>query len=144
MLTVLFIRSGWEFMRRTNTLQVIVILFLTISCGDRHLEEQEKGALHPQAIEIQGDKQPKLSPADGETKNYVAGEILVKFQDGTTDQMKEALQKELHLETIRIISKPNLYLMKIRDDSSVESVMERLRKFKEVKYAEPNYIRTIH
>jgi hypothetical protein len=46
--------------------------------------------------------------------------------------------------TIRIISKPNLYLMKIRDDSSVESVMECLRKFKEVKHAEPNYIRTIH
>ena len=131
-------------MRRTNTLQVIVILFLTISCGDRHLQEQEKGALHPQAIEIQGGEQPKLSPAGGETKNYVAGEILVKFRDGTTDQMKEALQRELHLETIRVISKPNLYLMKIRDDSSVESVMERLRKFKEVKYAEPNYIRTIH
>jgi hypothetical protein len=34
--------------------------------------------------------------------------------------------------------------MKILDGSSVESVMERLGKFKEVKYAEPNYIRTIH
>jgi hypothetical protein len=131
-------------MRPTNTLQVIVILFLTISCADRHLEEQEKEAFHPQAIEIQGSEQPKLSPAGGEPKNYVPGEILVKFRDGTTDQMKEALQKELHRETIRLVSKPNLYLMKIRDDSSVESVMERLREFKEVKHAEPNYIRTIH
>ena len=131
-------------MRPTNTLQVIVILFLTISCADHHPEAQEKEASHPQAIEIHGSEQPKLSAAGGETNNYVPGEILVKFRDGTTDQMKEALQKEVPLETIRIISKPNLYLMKILDGSSVESVMERLGKFKEVKYAEPNYIRTIH
>ena len=131
-------------MRRTITFQVIVILFLIISCADRHLEEQEKETSHSRAIGIQGSEQPKLSPAGGETKNYVPGEILVKFRDGTTDQIKEALQKEVHLETIRLISKPNLYLMKILDGSSVERVLERLGKFKEVKYAEPNYIRTIH
>ena len=131
-------------MRRTNTLQLLVIFLLTISCADRHPEAQEKAASHPQAIEIQGSDQPKLSPAGGETKNYVPGEILVKFRDGTTDQTKKAIQKEVHLETIRIISKPNLYLMKILDGSSVESVMERLGKFKEVKHAEPNYIRTLH
>jgi hypothetical protein len=110
-------------MRRTNTLQVIVILFLTISCADRNLEEQEKEASHPQAIEIQGSEQPKLSPAGGETKNYVPGEILVKFRDGTTDQMKEAIQKE---------------------KSSAESVSERLRNYEDVQYSEPNYIRTIN
>jgi len=131
-------------MRFTTTLQLLVIFFLTISCADHHLEAQEKAASHPQAIEIHGSDQPKPSPAGGETKNYVPGEILVKFRDGTTDQTKEAIQKEVRLETIRIVSKPNLYLMRILDDSPVESVMERLRKFKEVKYAEPNYIRTIH
>jgi len=131
-------------MRPTSTLQLLVIFSLTISCADGHLESQEKAASHPQAIEIQGSDQPKLSPTDGEIKNYVPGEILVKFRDGTTDQTKEAIQKEVHLETIRIVSKPNLYLLKILDDFPVESVIERLRKFKEVKYAEPNYIRTIH
>ncbi len=131
-------------MRPTSTLQLLVIFFLTISCADGHLESQEKAASHPQAIEIQGSDQPKLSPTDGEIKNYVPGEILVKFRDGTTDQTKEAIQKEVHLETIRIVSKPNLYLMRILDDFPVESVIERLGKFKEVKYAEPNYIRTIH
>ncbi len=131
-------------MRPTSTLQLLVIFLLTISCADGHLESQEKAASHPQAIEIQGSDQPKLSPAGGETKNYVPGEILVKFRDGTIVQAKEAIQKEVHLETIRLISKPNLYLMKILDGSSVESVIERLRKFEEVKHAEPNYIRTIH
>ena len=131
-------------MRRANTLQMIVILLLIISCADRHLEEQEKEASHPRAIGIQGGEQPKLSPEGGETKNYVPGEILVKFRDGTTDQTKKAIQKEVHLETIRIISKPNLYLMKILDGSSVESVMERLRNYEDVQYSEPNYIRTIN
>jgi len=130
-------------MRPTNTLQVIVILFLTISCADRHPEAQGKAASHPQAIEIQASEQPKLSPGGGETKNYVPGEVLVKFKDDTTVQAKEAIQREVHLETIRLISKPNLYLMKILDGSSVERVLERLGKFKEVQYAEPNYIRTI-
>ena len=130
-------------MRRANTLQMIVILFIIISCADRHQEAQEKKAAHPRAIGIQGGEQPKLSPEGGETKSYVPGEILVKFRDGTTDQTKKAIQKEVHLETIRLISKPNLYLMKILDGSSVERVLERLGKFKEVKYAEPNYIRTI-
>ena len=130
-------------MRRANAFQMIVILFLIISCADRHLEEQEKEASHPRAIGIQGSEQPTLSPAGGETKNYVPGEILVKFRDGTTDQAKEAIQRKVHLDTIRIISKPNLYLMKILDGSSVESVMERLRNYEDVQYSEPNYIRTI-
>jgi hypothetical protein len=130
-------------MRRTITFQVIFILFLSTSCADRPSEVQEKAVSHPQAIEIQASDQPKLSPAGGETKNYVPGEILVKFRDGTTDQAKEAIQRKVHLETIRLISKPNLYLMRIRDGSSVESVMERLRNYEDVQYSEPNYIRTI-
>jgi hypothetical protein len=131
-------------MRRTNTLQLLVIFFLIISCADRHPEAQAKGVFHPKAIDIQGGDQPKLSPVGGETENYVAGEILVKFRNGTSGQIKTAIKKEVHLETIRLFSKPNLYLMRILDGSSVENAIERLGKFKEVEHAEPNYIRTIH
>ena len=130
-------------MRRTNIIQLLVIVLLSISCADLHSDVQEKAASHPQAIGIQASDQPRPSPAGGETKNYVPGEILVKFQDGTTDQTKEAIQREVHLETIRIVSKPNLYLMKILDGSPVARVVERLRTFKGVQYAEPNYVRTI-
>lgn len=131
-------------MRSNNTIiiQLLVILFLAISCADRHPEAQEKAASHPQAIEIHGSDQPKLSPVGGETKNYVPGEILVKFRDGTKEKAIEAIKTDLHLETIRIVSKPNLYLMKILDRSSVETVLEHLRQYKEVKYSEPNYVRT--
>lgn len=66
---------------------------------------------------------------------------MVKFYAGTSQETIQEIMKELHLETIRIVSKPDLYLMKIVDGSSVESVLERLHNYKEVKYAEPNYMR---
>lgn len=129
-------------MRCASTIQLLVILIISTSCGTQHHEAQDKSKSRPQAIEIKASDQPKLSLASGEAKNYVPGEILIKFKAGTTDQVKEAIQREVHLETIRLISKPNLYLMKILDGSSVERVMERLGKFKEIEHVEPNYVRT--
>jgi hypothetical protein len=75
-------------------------------------------------------------------KNYKPGEILVQFNNGTQIKSIEAVQRKLHLQTIRLVSPPNLYLMKILDGASVEKVMERMRAFEAVKYAEPNYVRT--
>ena len=40
----------------------------------------------------------------------------------------ETIKIKLHLNTIRMLSSPNLYLMKIMEDSSVEQIMEPLRK----------------
>jgi hypothetical protein len=37
---------------------------------------------------------------------------------------------------------PNLYLLRIKDHSSVPEVIERLGQHEEVKYAEPNYSRS--
>ena len=127
-----------------SAFQLLFFLVLLISCAAQHPEGQEKTESHPKETEIQISDQPKPYPVGEERKNYVPGEILVKFKDGTTDQAIAAIQRELHLETISIVYKPNLYLIKILDGSSVESVMERLRHYNEVKYSEPNYIRTIH
>ena len=67
---------------------------------------------------------------------------MVKFHEGISEKAIQAIKRDLQLETIRIVSATNLYLMKIMDGSSVESVLERLRKYEEVRYAEPNYVRT--
>jgi hypothetical protein len=129
-------------MNRSNIIQFLIIFVLTISCASQKSEGQEKLAQPPRDIEIHGNDQPKLATPGGERKNYVPGEILVKFHDGTKEKAIRAIKSDLHLETIRLVSKPNLYLMKILDGSSVENVLERLRKYQEVKYAEPNYVRT--
>jgi hypothetical protein len=72
------------------------------------------------------------------------GEILVKLKDGTDEKTIQAIQRELHLETIRLVSRPNLYLMKILDGSSDETVMQRLRNYEGVILSEQNYVVTIY
>ena len=83
-----------------------------------------------------------MTPAENKSKDYVPGEILIKFKDGTDDLTIKTIQKVLHLETIRLVYKLNLYLMKILDGTSIEDVIERLQNYEEVKYSEPNYIRS--
>jgi len=129
-------------MNRSNIIQFLIILVLTLSCASQSPEGQEKLAQPPSDIEIHGSDQPKLPPPGGERKNYVPGEILIKFHDGTSEKAIQVIKRDLHLETIRVVSKPNLYLMKILDGSAVENVVERLRGYEEVKYSEPNYLRT--
>jgi hypothetical protein len=78
-----------------------------------------------------------------ERGSYAPGEILVKFREGTDEGTMARIQQEAHLETIRVVSTPNLYLMKIVDGTPVEEMVERLRRYGEVAYAEPNYVRRI-
>ena len=124
-----------------NIFQYLTILVLTTCCVGQGVGIKEKSTHYSQVTEIQGREQPKLAPSGRERKDYIPGEILVKFKDGTDPQTIEAIQRELHLKTIREFSSPNLYLMKILDGSSVERIVERLRNYEEVKYSEPNYIR---
>lgn len=124
--------------------QYLVILFLMMSCVGQSVEQRENSSHHLQVTEVQEGEQSKLAPPGMEHKDTIPGEILVKFKDGTDEKTIQAIQKELHLETIRIVSKPNLYLMKILDGSSVKRVMKRLRNYKEVMYSEPNYVVTIY
>lgn len=122
----------------------LIILLLTTSCVGQGMNIKEKSSHYSQATEIQRREQPELAPSGRQRKGYIPGEILVKFKNGTDSQAIEALQSELHLRTIRVVSSPNLYLMKILDGSSVERIMECLRNYEEVKYSEPNYVRTVY
>ncbi len=131
-------------MRYIIGLPCLMVFFFTISCVGQNGELKEKLANHVKVTEIQGTKNQKLVPLGKERHAYVPGEILIKFREGTDERTIEAIQRELHLETIRIVSRPNLYLMKILDGSSVERIMERLHDFQEVAYSEPNYVVTVY
>jgi hypothetical protein len=131
-------------MKYMNISLYLGILLLTISCAGQGMKPQVKSSRHPQVTEIQEREQPKLAPSGIERKDYIPGQILVKFKDGTDRQAIETIQRELHLQTIKTVSRPNLYLMKILDGSSVERVMECLQDFQEVAYSEPNYVVTVH
>jgi hypothetical protein len=129
-------------MNPSRIMRFLFIFVLTISCACKNPEGQEKSA-HPTAeIKKAQSSQPKLQSPAGESKNYVPGEIVIKFHEGTNEKVMQGIMRDLHLETIRIVSEPDLYLLKILDGSSVESVLERVGKYKEVQYSEPNYRRT--
>jgi hypothetical protein len=49
----------------------------------------------------------------------------------------------VHLETIRVVSSPDLYLMRIVDHTSVEETVRRLGTYADVVVAEPNYVRRV-
>ena len=76
---------------------------------------------------------------DSKSNGYVTDQIIVKFINGTDLKTISVIQKELSLETLRTFSSPNLFLMKITDNTPVKDIQKSLNKYKEVKYSEPNY-----
>ena len=129
-------------MKHTPILQCFIISFAILSCANPNLSEKSLKK-QAQSGDIYTRENKELTPLGTEKKNYVLGQILVKFKDGTDEQTIETIQRGLSLKTIRIVHAPNLYLMKILNGSSVEMVMERLKDFPEVAFSEPNYIVTI-
>jgi hypothetical protein len=121
----------------------LVLTFLTMSCTGSATPPEQHLTDAVQAGGVQGQKSLKSTPSERKTEDHVSEQVLVKFKEGTEEQIIEAIQAELHLQTIRIIPRPNLYLMKIQDGFSVQETIKRLQESKAVEYAEPNLIRTI-
>jgi len=116
--------------------QMAFILVLALACVEQGKDMGVRGGSETQTMET------KVGQA-AERGRYAPGEILVKFRAGTDAEAVARIQQEAHLETIRVMSSPNLYLMKIVDDTTVGEMVERLRRYGEVAYAEPNYVRRI-
>lgn len=83
-------------------------------------------------------------PAAGKKKDYIPGQVVVKFKPQTDLQSISRLQQELQLETIRMIASPDLYLMKILGNTTVEQMIEGLGQYESVSYAEPNFTKTLN
>ena len=118
----------------------LMIFLFSFSCKSQ--KSDLKGDMVNQAnmSEAKGTKHGKLAPIGRESYNYIPGEILIKFKDGTDLQSIKTIQKRLGLRTIKVVPKLNIYRMKIENGSSVEEVMKRLQGFLEVEYSEPNYM----
>ena len=84
--------------------------------------------------------QAGISQPQGQPRQYVPHEVLVKFNSDTDLQTIARIQEQMKLETIRKFRSPNLFLMKITDGTAVEAVIMELKTYQAVKYAEPNYV----
>ena len=118
----------------------LMTFFFIFSCKDQKSDYSEEDQVDQ--INLSDTKGPNLElPSVGkESHNYIPGEILIKFKDGTDVASIKAIQEKLDLRTIKVVSKQNIYRMKIQNDSSMEEVIKPLQSFREVEYSEPNYI----
>ena len=127
----------------------IFFLLFVFSCNDIKKEDKDKptGNIRTDYI-LSGNTQAAGTMKtgkftsdlnDSKSSGYVGDEIIVKFVNGTDPKTISVIQKELRLETLRTFSSPNLFLMKITDNTPVQDIMKSLNKYKEVKYSEPNY-----
>jgi hypothetical protein len=132
-------RMGSAMNKRITLVFLSALIFLVISCS----QSKEQTLSNPQAS-FESSQIDRIE-TDGreEEETYRAGEVLVKFKDHVTEKQIEEIVANLNLETIEIVSPPNLYLFKIPKGSSVHDMIERLKRFKEVQYSEPNYIRKV-
>ncbi len=125
-------------MHKLKTLVLLsAVVLLIISCS----KSQEQRVSNPQEP-LKSIQLDKIETEDrGEERDYRAGEIIIKFRDHVTEEEVEEIRKALDLETIKIVSPPNLYLLRIRSGLPVHDVIESLKQHEEVEYSEPNYIR---
>jgi hypothetical protein len=86
----------------------------------------------------------KSGLSDIENPQYRPGEVLVKFKDGTSNEIIKAIQNKLNLITINVIPRINVYQMKIQNRTPVEEVVKSLQSFREVEFSEPNYVFHFH
>ena len=130
-------------MKRLIIMIPIAIFCMVAACAsqDQH-EAKERSEVH--RMHAAGAGETRMA-SDGATtgRPYVPGQILVRFRNGIEAKEVERIQSEAGLQTLKVVSAPDLYLMKITDGSAVEDMLVRLKKYPEIVYAEPNYGRTL-
>jgi len=126
-----------------KVLGVLSCCVLFLSCGGSR-SEKEGEAKNSMRTEESGSIAPSTSPPpSSQTDAYAPHQVIVRFKPNTGQEAIEAIQRTLHLETLKIISAPDLHLMEIQDDTPVEETVSRLREFEAVRFAEPNYVRSV-
>lgn len=131
-------------MKTPRSIFYIILLALVTSCVPQKSSEKQVSASNAPVVDIgtkRKDNPDGYSPK--QSQEYISGEILVRFKRNTDKQTIQSIQQKLHLKTLKVFSTPQLYLMKITDDTAVKLVMQRLQKYQAVKYSEPNYVKTI-
>jgi len=78
--------------------------------------------------------------AGGVTLEAAAGELLVKFRDGTTAEARSQVNRSLSGEVIRTIPRIDVSVVKLPEGMSLEDGIKAYSQRPEVAYAEPNLI----
>jgi general secretion pathway protein D len=122
---------GWFFKyKSTSKNKTNLLVFLS-----PHIIREEE-----QLTRLTDDKKLEFAKSEG---RYKQGEVLVKFNEGTPE---ESISEILSAEGASIISelKPKgLYNIRLKEGQEVRDGVKIFNNYKEVEYAEPNYIMRI-
>jgi hypothetical protein len=121
----------------------IALFFLFAGCASQE-QPEAKETSEVRSTHAAGAGEKRVA-SDGATtgRPYAPDQILVRFRNGIEAQEVERIQAEAGLQILKVASAPDLYLMKITDGCAVEDMLVRLKKYPEIVYAEPNYVRTL-
>jgi hypothetical protein len=78
------------------------------------------------------------NPVVEKGQNDQAG-ILIRFKPNTGKDEIKKIQEKYHLEIIKNMSIPGLFLMKNNGEIPVKDIIYELKRHDEVIYAEPDY-----
>jgi hypothetical protein len=121
----------------------IAFFFMAAACASQEQHAARETDQEHSTDAAGSGKNRMASDARAPRRTYVPGQVLVKFRSGIGVAEVERIRSEAGLETLQVVSAPHLYLMKITDGSAVEDMLARLRKYPEIVYAEPNYVRSV-
>lgn len=92
-------------------------------------------------VQITKDKQKEFAKVE---KQYVEGELLVKFKEEVPAEKAFSIISEKGASVIKFIGDIKVYHIKLRKDQKVEEAVEEFSSIPEVHYAEPNYKMKMH
>ncbi len=87
--------------------------------------------------QITEDKQKEFGVAE---KRFAAGELMVKFKEGVTDEAAREIISKAGASVIKYLESIKVYHIRLRKDEDVEEGIKEFSGKSEVEYAEPNYI----
>jgi hypothetical protein len=117
----------------------LLLILILSACGPANETGGPQRGQTAAQTEFPGKHPPKQVLPQGGRFRYAPDEVLVKFKPEVDARTINEIRKALKLEMIQKFSSPNLFLMKIADGATVETIIRRLNAYDAVKYAEPNY-----
>jgi general secretion pathway protein D len=122
---------GWLFTQKSVSKQKTnLLVFLT----PHIVKESER------LVKLTDEK--KLEFAKSENR-YAQGELLIKFRDGTPDNRISEILSSEGVSVMSEFKTRGLYRIKLRNGQDVREAAKIFNSYREVEYAEPNYIMKI-
>ena len=118
----------------------LALVVLTLACCGQNNNNNLKSEDKSIDSTISGGENAETFWPRAQNSRIVPDEVLVKFKSDSQPEVIESIRVEFQLETVRKFRSSNLFLMKITDGTPVETIIQKLKAYPAVEYAEPNYV----